>query len=116
MKHNVKGTILDRKKGPREAMLKNLATSLVLHEKIQTTEAKAKAVRPLVEQMITVGKAGTVTARRELAKFFSTDNAVSKVMEVLSPRFKERSGGYTRIVMIGHRKGDGAEVAQIEFV
>ena len=116
MRHRTKGKILDRKIGPRVALLKSLANSLVLFEHIKTTSAKAKAVRPFVEKLVSVAKTGTLTARRELAKTFTSENTVKKMMEVIGPRFKDRSGGYTRIVMLGHRKGDGAEVAQIEFV
>lgn len=116
MRHRKKGKILDRKKAPREALLRNLAASIVLYEKVKTTEAKAKAVQPLVEKAITTGKNPTLASRRKLMKFFYTDQPVKKILEVLSPRYKERSGGYTRIVKIGHRKNDGADMVQIEFV
>jgi len=107
---------LDRKKGPREALLRSLATSVILYEKVQTTKAKAKAVRPLVERLITAGKTGTVTARRRVARVVYGDNATKKVLEELSPRYKDRKGGYLRITPLGHRQGDGAEMVQIEFV
>ncbi len=97
-------------------MLRSLAESVILYEKVKTTAAKAKAVRPLVEKMITVGKTNTLTSRRKLQSFFYTENSVKKILEVLGPRFKERKGGYTRIIKIGPRKGDGAQVAQIELV
>lgn len=116
MRHRKKGTILDRKKAPREALLRNLAASVILYEKVRTTEAKAKAVRPLVEKAITDGKKNTLAARRKLMKFFYTEHAVKKILEVLGPRYLERPGGYTRIVKVGHRKNDGADMVQIELV
>lgn len=116
MRHNKSGKVLDRKKGPREALLRGLAASIVLHEKVQTTEAKAKAVRPLVERAITTGKQGTLAARRQLMRVFYTEQTVKKVLEVLSPRYATRTGGYTRLIKIGPRQGDSAEMVQIELV
>ena len=116
MRHRNKGKILDRKKAPRKALLRNLATNLILYEKIQTTEAKAKAVKPLVEKLVTKGKAGDLHARRELIKVLYVENAVKKVIEELGPRYKERKGGYTRIIKAAPRQGDGARMAIIEFV
>lgn len=107
---------MDRKAAPRRALLRNLATSLVLYERIQTTKAKAKAVAPYVERMITVGKEKTLHARRELLKELTIPSAVEKVLSELGPRYLERRGGYTRITKIGHRSGDAAEMVQIEFV
>lgn len=116
MRHQNKGKILDRKKEPRKALLRSLATSLILYEKLKTTEAKAKAVKPLVEKLITKGKKGDLHARREIMKVLYVENAVKKVMNELSPRYKERKGGYTRIVKLGVRQGDGANTVLIEFV
>lgn len=116
MRHRKKGKILDRKKGPREMMLRNLASSLLIYEKIKTTEAKAKAVKPLVEKMITVAKKGDLTARRKLIETLPQKMAIKKSMEVLGDRYKERDGGYTRIIKLGSRQGDGAEIVQIELV
>jgi large subunit ribosomal protein L17 len=116
MNHQVKGKILDRKKGPRELMLRNLASSILMYEKVKTTEAKAKAVKPLVEKLITTAKAGDLTARRALIATLPQPLAVKKAMEVLGIRYKERSGGYTRIIKIGQRQGDGAKMVQIELV
>jgi len=116
MRHRLKGTILDRKKAPREALLRSLAESIVIYEKVKTTEAKAKAVKPLVEKMITTGKTNSLVSKRKLQSFFYTENSVKKILEVLGPRFKERKGGYTRIIKIGPRKGDGAQIVQIELV
>lgn len=116
MRHLKKGKILDRKKASREALLRNLATSLVIYEKIKTTKAKAKVVRPIVEKLITTGKKNDLTARRQLLTVLYHKNAIKKVLEVLSPRYLERKGGYLRIINLGQRKGDGAEIVQIEFV
>ncbi len=116
MRHRKKGKIIDRKKASRVALLRSLTTSIIIYEKIKTTKAKAKAVKPLIEKMITVGKKNDLTARRQLLKVLYHKKAVKKVLEVLSPRYKERNGGYTRIINLGQRKGDGAEMVQIEFV
>ncbi|MCD4760944.1 50S ribosomal protein L17 [bacterium] len=116
MRHRKTGKILDRKAAPRKAMLENLATSLVLYEKIVTTEAKAKAVRPLVEKLITRGKVKSVHNKQLLGKVLPDKKAVQKVLDVLGPKYKDRKGGYTRIIKIGPRKGDGALMAQIELV
>lgn len=97
-------------------MLYGLASSLILYEKINTTKAKAKAVRPIVERLITKGKADTLAAKRYVEARVYTTGARRKIFEVLSPRYKERGGGYTRIIPLRRRAGDGAEVARIEFV
>jgi len=116
MRHRNKNKILDRKKGPRELMLRNLASSILIYEKVKTTKAKAQAVRPLVEKMITSAKAGDLAARRGLIKVLLQKNAVKKAMEVLGTRYKNRPGGYTRTTKLGVRQGDGAEMVQIELV
>jgi len=116
MRHRNKNKILDRQKGPRELMLRNLASSILIYEKVKTTKAKAQAVRPLVERMITAAKAGDLNARRGLIKVLLQKNAVKKAMEVLGVRYKERQGGYTRVIKLGNRAGDGAEMVQIELV
>jgi len=116
MRHRNKNKILDRKKGPRELMLRNLASSILLYEKVKTTRAKAAAVRPLVEKMITSAKAGDLNARRGLIKVLLQKNAVKKTLEVLGVRYKSRPGGYTRVIKLGTRAGDGAEMVQIELV
>ncbi len=116
MRHRNTGTILGRKKAPRELMLRNLASSILLYEKVKTTEAKAKAVKPLVERMITTAKKGDLNARRGLIKVLLQKNAIKKSMEVLGERYKDREGGYTRIIKLGTRQGDGAEMVQIELV
>ncbi len=96
--------------------MKDLATALIEREKIVTTLAKAKAVRPAVERLITKGKSGTLAARREIMKVVHGGRVADKVMKELSPRYSARSGGYTRIIKLGARVGDGAERARIEFV
>jgi large subunit ribosomal protein L17 len=116
MRHRNKNKILDRKKGPRELMLRNLASSILLYEKVKTTRAKARAVRSLVERSITSAKAGDLTARRGLIKVLLQKNAVKKSLDVLGVRYQTRPGGYTRMVKLGSRRGDGAEMVQIELV
>ena len=116
MRHRKKTVKLDRKKAPREMMLKNLASSVLIYEKVKTTEAKAKAVRPLVEKAIGVAKVGDLTARRRLIQTLPQKLAVKKAMEVLGERYQSRKGGYTRLVKLGNREGDGAPVVQIELV
>ena len=116
MRHRKKGKILDRKVGPRTALLRGLAVSLILYEKMQTTKAKAKTVKPIVEKLITRGKINTLATRRYLLKYLYKEAAVKKVLEALGPRYKDRKGGYTRIINIGRRQGDAAEIVQIELV
>lgn len=115
MRHQNKGKILDRETAGRSALLRNLATSVVLYEKVKTTKAKAKAVKPLVEKYVTIAKKGDMHARRQLLAFFYDKNAVAKMLEQLGPRFASRNGGYTRITPLGRRVGDAAEMVQIEF-
>lgn len=117
MRHRKKGKILDRKRDQRKALLKNLASSLVRNERIKTTLAKAKFLRPKIEKLITVGKNNNLIARRTLLSFFYNDNEiVKKILVEISPRYKERKGGYTRIIKTGKRGGDGAEMAIIELI
>jgi len=116
MRHRKKGTILGRKKAPRESMLKNLASSILIYEKVKTTEAKAKAVKPIVEKLITVAKQDNLTARRKLIQTLPQPMAVKKAMDLLGKRYSDRPGGYIRIVKLGTRQGDGAEIVQIELV
>ncbi len=97
-------------------MLKNLASSVLIYEKVKTTEAKAKVVRSLVEKAITVAKKGDLNSRRKLVETLPQKMAIKKAMEVLGDRYKGRDGGYTRIVKLGTRPGDGAKVVQIELV
>ena len=97
-------------------MLRNLAASVLIYEKVRTTETKAKAVRTLVERSITIAKKGDLTSRRRLISSLPQPNAVKKAMEVLGKRYKDRAGGYTKLVRLGNRTGDGAKVVQIELV
>ncbi len=116
MRHRKKGRTLGRKKEVREMMLRNLASSILIYEKVKTTEAKAKEVRSLVDKVITISKKDNLASRRHLIKILPQKLAVKKAMEVLGKRYKNRNGGYTRIVKIGNRKGDGAQIVQIELV
>lgn len=116
MRHQNKKITLDRKAPARKALLANLAESLILYEKITTTKAKAKAVRSLVERLVTKSKDNSLKSRRELIALLYTRNAVNKLLEQLGPRYKEKHGGYTRVILLTERKGDGAERAIVEFV
>ena len=116
MRHRRTGKTLDRSSSARRALLQNLATSVILYEHVNTTLAKAKAVKPLVERLITKGKVKTLAIRRELMKTVPIESAVNKILEELGPRYAERKGGYARIIKLGARKGDGAETAQIQLV
>ena len=116
MRHRKKGQSLGRTKAPREALLRNLATSVVLYESVKTTEAKAKAVKPIVEKMVTASRKNDLHTRRKLLGYFYDENAVKKLLEELGPRYLERPGGYMRITRLGRRAGDGAPVVQLEFV
>ncbi len=116
MRHQKNKVTLDRKTAGRRSLLANLAESIILYEKIRTTKAKAKALRPFVERLITKAKQQTLAARRELMKTLYTQNAIKKLMENIAPRYKDRQGGFTRIIMLKNRKGDGAEEVLIELV
>lgn len=116
MRHQKKKITLDRKVGPRRALIKNLAESLILHEKITTTKKKAKVAQSTVERMVTTARANTLAARRLVQKDLHTQSAVKKLMEVLGPRYADRKGGYTRMTMISNRQGDGSERAVVEFI
>jgi large subunit ribosomal protein L17 len=116
MRHRVAGFKLKRDTAGRNSLLRNLATSVIEAERIITTVPKAKAVRPLVEHMITLAKQDTLHARRQAAAVLRTPASVKKLFDILGTRFGQRNGGYTRIVRLGPRKGDGAEQAMIELV
>jgi large subunit ribosomal protein L17 len=116
MRHRVAGFKLKRPKDSRNSLLRNLATSVIEHERVITTVIKAKAVRPLVEKMITLAKKDTLHTRRQAAMVLRTPDALKKLFDKLGTRFGQRNGGYTRIVRLGNRKGDGAEQAMIELV
>ena len=116
MRHKVSGYKLKRDGGSRKALLKGLVTSVIEHERVVTTVPKAKAIQPLVEKMITLAKRDTLHTRRQAAAFLETPAAVQKLFDKLGTRFGQRSGGYTRVVRLGFRKGDGAEQAMLELV
>jgi len=116
MRHRYAGFKLKRDVGGRNALLRNLATSVIEVERVVTTVPKAKAVQPIVEHMITLAKADNLHSRRQAAAYLRTPASVKKLFDTLGTRFGQRSGGYTRIVRLGPRKGDGAEQAMIELV
>jgi large subunit ribosomal protein L17 len=116
MRHRVAGWKLGRNTSHRRALLRNLVTSLILEERIETTVTKAKALRPHVEKMITLGKKGDVASRRLAAGYLMTRESVDKLFDTVAPRFGDREGGYTRIVLTGFRKGDGGAKAFIELI
>jgi large subunit ribosomal protein L17 len=116
MRHKVSGYKLKRDAGSRKALLKGLVTSVITEERIVTTITKAKAAKPLVEKMITLAKRDTLHSRRQAAAFLETPAAVKKLFDKLGTRFGQRNGGYTRVVRLGFRKGDGAEQAMLELV
>jgi len=116
MRHRVGTVKLKRDVGARNSLFKNLVTSVIEHERVVTTVPKAKAIKPMVDQMITLAKRDTLHARRQAAAFLETPKAVKKLFDTLGSRFGQRPGGYTRIVRLGFRKGDGAEQAMIELV
>jgi large subunit ribosomal protein L17 len=116
MRHKVAGYKLKRPVDSRNALLRNLATSVILEERIITTVPKAKAVKPLVEKLITLAKADTLHSRRQAAAVLFTPASVKKLFDTLGTRFGQRNGGYTRITRLGPRKGDGAEQVMLELV
>jgi large subunit ribosomal protein L17 len=116
MRHNVSGAKLKRNLSSRKALFKGLVTSVIEHERVVTTISKAKAVKPLVDKMITLAKRDTLHTRRQAAAFIETPDALKKLFDKLGTRFGQRNGGYTRVVRLGWRKGDGAEQAIIELV
>jgi large subunit ribosomal protein L17 len=116
MRHKVSGYKLGRTTSHRRSLLRNMVTSLIIEERIETTVPKAKALRPSVEKMITLGKRGDLAARRQAAAYLMTDEAVKKLFDTIGPRFGDRNGGYTRIVRTAWQKGDGADKAFIELL
>jgi large subunit ribosomal protein L17 len=116
MRHKVAGWKLGRNTSHRRSLLRNLVTSLIVEERIETTVPKAKALRPLVEKMITLGKRGDLAARRQAIAYLMTSAAVDKLFDTIAPRFGDREGGYLRIVRAGWRKGDGADTAFVELL
>ena len=116
MRHGKAGVKLKRDISGRRALLRGLVTNVIEEERITTTVPKAKAARPLVEKMITLAKEDNLHSRRQAAAFLVKKEAVEKLFDKLGPRFHQRNGGYTRIVKLGWRKGDGAETAKLELV
>lgn len=116
MRHKEAGWKLGRNTSHRRALLRNLVTSLIMEERIETTLPKAKAMRPRVEKMITLGKRGDLAARRQVAAYLMTREAVTKLFDTLAPRFGDRNGGFLRIVRVGWQKGDGADKAFVELL
>jgi large subunit ribosomal protein L17 len=116
MQHNRAGRKLGRTTSHRRALFRNQIASLIKHERISTTLHKAKDLRPLIEKMVTLGKRGGLHARRLALKSVPEADVIHRLFDEIAPRFKERAGGYTRILKLGRRQGDGAEMAIIEFV
>jgi large subunit ribosomal protein L17 len=116
MRHHRAGKKLGRDSAHRKALYANLACSLIEHGRIQTTEAKAKAVKPFAEQMITLGRRGDLHARRQALSNLRSQEVVHKLFSEVAPRFAERPGGYSRIVKLGPRQGDAAEMVYLELV
>ena len=116
MKHRMKNRILSRKAGPRKALVRGLALNLIKAEKMVTTRARAKEIRPVIEKLITLAKSSHLCARRSALTALADPLVVKKLVEEIGLRYKERNGGYTRIIRLISRKGDSAERARIEFV
>jgi large subunit ribosomal protein L17 len=116
MRHRVDGRRLSRPTGHRWALYRNLVTSLLAHEKIVTTEAKAKEIRGLAEKIITLGKEGNLASRRRVLAFITDKKVADKVFDEIATTYTDRAGGYTRIVKLGPRAGDNAPMVQIELV
>ena len=116
MRHRNAGFKLGRNTSHRRAMLRNLVTSVILMDRVETTITKCKASRPIVEKMITLGKNGSVHARRQALAYLMTPESVDRLFNVVAPRYGARQGGYLRITRVGPRKGDAAEMAYIELL
>ena len=116
MRHRNAGFKLGRNTSHRRAMLRNLVTSILMEDRVHTTITKCKAARPLVEKMITLGKKGDLHSRRQALSYMMTDESVTRLFEVVAPRYGDRQGGYLRIIRTGFQKGDGAEKAFIELL
>jgi large subunit ribosomal protein L17 len=116
MRHRNAGFKLGRNTSHRRAMLRNLVTSIIVMDRVETTITKCKATRPIVEKMITLGKRGDVHSRRQAAAYLMTPESVDRLFAVVAPRYGARNGGYSRITRTGARKGDAAEMAFIELL
>src|ERR1700728_3962040 len=115
MRHMNRGRKLGRTSAHRKALFRNLVLSLIQHERIKTTDAKAKELRRYADRMVTLGKRGDLSARRLAFAFIQSRDAVKKLFDEIAPRFKERAGGYTRVIKFGVRRGDAAPLSVIEF-
>src|SRR5712692_11708487 len=116
MRHRVAGYKLGRNTAHRRSLLRNLVTSVILEERVETTVPKAKAARPIVEKMITLGKRGDLSARRLAGSYLMTRESVDRLFDTVAPRFGDRNGGYLRIIHKGWRQGDGADTVFIELL
>lgn len=116
MRHRAKGRQLSRTSSHRRALLNNMATSLFTHGRVVTTEAKAKELRPFAEKLITLARRGDLHARRLVERKIKDRETLSRLFSEIGPRFAARPGGYTRILKLGHREGDGADIARIELL
>ena len=116
MRHKIAGRKLGRNPAHRRSLLRHLVTSFLEHERLVTTLPKAKELRPLAEKMITLGKRDTLHARRQVQSYLLSDVTTKKVFDTIAPRFSDRPGGYSRIVRLGPRVGDGADMAVIELL
>lgn len=116
MRHQVAGKKLNRSPAHRRALFRNLVTALLDHEAVRTTDAKAKELRRWGDRMITLGKQGTLAARRRAASLVNSRSVVTKLFEEIAPRYAKRNGGYTRVVKLGVRQGDAAPISMVELV
>lgn len=116
MRHRKKGRNLSRSPSHRRALLRNLATSLFRHERIRTTTARARELRPYAERLVTLARRGDLHARRQAARRIADREVLGKLFDEIGPRYADRPGGYTRILKLGPRKGDAADMALIELV
>lgn len=115
MRHLNSGRKLNRTSSHRKALFKNMVLALIRHERIKTTDPKAKELRRIADRMVTLGKQGDLAARRRAFAFMQSHDAVKKLFDEIAPRFKERNGGYTRVIKFGNRRGDAAMLSIIEF-
>lgn len=115
MRHQNQGRKLNRSSAHRKALFRNLVLSLIRHERIRTTDAKAKELRRFADRMVTLGKRGDLSARRLAFDFMRSRDAVKKLFDEIAPRFKDRAGGYTRVIKFGFRRGDAAPISVVEF-
>ncbi len=116
MRHQKKGRKFGREKGQRRALLRSLLHSLIIYKKIKTTEAKAKEVRPLIERIITTAKNNTISSRRLIFKKIPNDEDLAEIFSNIAPKYKERKGGYTRIIKLPQRRKDTAKMAVVELI